>query len=565
MDKRLLSLGLLLCIWTTAGAQETFLQQGSDEYHLLERLEARSGALSDELFLSTQPVSRRDAVHFLQGEKSASYDGAASAIDVYNMNRSLSISGEWVAPNGDGAADSRYSLWNTIYRKQPDFINVNREGFFLVANPVLSFQAGFDRDKPRQFVYNSTQGVELRGRIKDWAGFYFYIANNYDEPPTYVTDWIEKWGAIPGAGHFNRSGNGYQYLQIRGYVNVPLIRDHVSLSLGYDRHFIGDGIRSLFLSDFSEGAAFARINTRIWKLNYQNLYLMLKPQSRAGEPATTGHKYATAHYLSLNVTRWLNIGLFETVTFSRGDHFEFGYLNPIIFYRAVERGMGSPDKVALGFNTKAIVLKHLSLYGQLLINEFTTGELFSGKGYWANKWGIQAGAKYFDAFTISNLDLQGEVNVVRPYTYQHYSSIDGNSIANATHYNQPLAHPLGAGFAEVIGNVYYQPMPRLSINARAMYYQQGVDTNGSNNGSNIFLDYNTRPAEYGVKLINGPKADCMLFSLNASYEFRPRLYIDIGGTYRKYKVENNILPEQSSLFLTAGVRLNLAKKDYTQF
>lgn len=564
MDKRLLSLGLSLCIWTAATAQETYLQSGSDEYHLLERLEARSGVLSNDLFLSAQPVSRKDAVQFLQEEKSAGYDGSGTDVDAYNINRAISISGEWARPNGDGAIDSRKSLWNTIYRKQPDFINVNRNGFFLVANPVLSFQAGFDRDKTRKFLYSSTQGVEFRGRIKDWVGFYFYVTNNYEEPPTYVEDYINKWGAIPGAGHFNRSGNGYQYLQIRGYADVPLIRDHISLTLGYDRHFIGDGIRSLFLSDFAEGAAFARINTRIWKLNYQNLYLVLKPQSFAGDPSTRGHKYATAHYLSMNVTRWLNIGLFETVTFSR-DHFEFGYLNPIIFYRAVERSMGSPDKVAIGFNAKAIVLKHLSLYGQFLINEFTTKELFSNHGYWANKWGVQAGFKYFDAFTIGNLDLQGEVNVVRPYTYQHYTSLEGNSIANYTHYNQPMAHPLGAGFAEVIGNVYYQPMPRLSINARAMYYRQGVDTNGSNNGNNIFLDYNTRPADYGVKLINGPKANGVILSLNASYELRPRLYFDIGGTYRRYKVEQDLVPGQSNLFLTAGLRLNLARKDYTQF
>ena len=565
MSKRLLCLGLSVMLSGFAAAQETFLQSGTDEYHLLQRLETRSGALSDELFLNTQPVSRKDAVLFLREEQSNTNTAALSNIDYYNINRALSISGEWMPPNGDGAIDSKHSLFQTIYRKQPDFININRDGFFLAANPVLSFEGLYERDQPRTFLFNTTQGAEIRGRVNDWVGFYVYLANNYEEPPSYVNDWINKWGAIPGAGHFNRSNNGYQYLQARGYVNVPLIKDHISLSLGYDRHFIGDGYRSLFLSDFSDGAAFARINTRIWKLNYQNLYLVLKPQSFAGEQPTSGHKYATAHYLSLNVTRWLNVGLFETVTFSRGDHFEFGYLNPIILYRAIERGMGSPDKVSLGLSLKAITMRHLSLYSQVLINEFTTKELFSGKGYWANKWGLQFGAKYYDALGIRNLDLQAEVNVVRPYTYQHYASPNGNTMANNTHYNQPLAHPLGAGFAEVTGSIVYQPMPGLTINARAMYYKQGIDTGGSNYGSNIFLNYTTRPADYGVKLINGPEATCMLMSLNASYELRPRLYLDVAGTYRNYKVEGNILPEQNTLFFTAGLRLNLARKNYTRF
>jgi hypothetical protein len=561
MGKNLFLLVFGILVVHLSYAQDTYLPFGSDEYHLLNRLETRSGYLSNDLFLNTQPVSRKDAVRFLRAEKTNFYEAGWSNIDQYNINRALSISGEWMEPNGDGAADAKHPVFNAFYKKQTDLIHVNRNDIFLSVNPVLSFQGTYERDNPRNALWNTTQGAEIRGRIKDRVGFYFFLTNNYEEPVSYARDWINKWGAIPGAGKYNFSGNGYQYLQVRGYANVSLIKDHISLTLGYDKHFIGDGYRSLFLSDFSEGAAFASINTKIWKLNYQNLYMVLKPQTSAPQ----GNKYATAHYLSLNVTRWLNVGLFETVTFSREGHYEFGYLNPIIFYRAVERGMGSPDKVALGFNLKAIVLKHLSLYSQLLINEFSTSEIFSGKGYWANKWGVQAGAKYYDAFGISNLDLQAEVNVVRPYTYQHYTSLSDTAISNGTHYNQPMAHPLGAGFAELLVMARYQPLPRLAIDAKAMYYKQGIDTNGSNNGSNIFLDYNTRPGNYGVELINGPDASCMLFSLNASYELRPRLYFDIGGTYRKYSVEQNLLPENSTLYFSAGLRLNLARKDYTQF
>lgn len=563
---RYLFLLLFFCLLLKESqGQETYIPFGSDEYHLLDRLETRSGNLSNDLFLNTQPVSRKRSTEYLSAIKSNAYNSGLSNVDFYNINRAVSISGEWIKPNGNGAVTSRKSLFNTFYTRQPDFIHVQKNGFFLVVNPVLGIQGSVEKNNGRSVLLNTTQGAEIRGQVSDKAGFYFYAANNYEEPVSYVDSWINRFHAIPGAGKYNRSGNGYQYLKIRGYVDAPLVKDHVSLTLGYDQHFIGDGYRSLFLSDFAEGAAFARIHTRIWKLNYQNLYLMLTPQSLPGELKAAGHKYATAHYLSLNVTRWLNIGFFETVTFARDGHFEFGYLNPVIFYRAIERSFGSPDKVALGFSGKAIAFKHVNLYTQILINEFTSRELFSGKGYWANKWGVQFGAKYFDAFGLSNLDLQGEVNVVRPYTYQHYEGENGNTIANNTTYNQTLAHPLGAGFAELTGFVGYQPLPRLSINAKAMYYLQGIDTGNSNNGSDILKNYNTRGSDYGVKLINGPRADCLLFSLNASYEIRPRLYVDLSGTYRNYKVENNILPEQNTLFFTAGLRLNLAKRDYTRF
>jgi hypothetical protein len=54
--------------------------------------------------------------------------------------------------------------------------------------------------------------------------------------------------------------------------------------------------------------------------------------------------------LSINATKWLNIGLFEGVIFGRKDHFEFQYLNPIIFYRHIEGAIGSPDNALAGLD-----------------------------------------------------------------------------------------------------------------------------------------------------------------------------------------------------------------------
>src|SRR5690606_20147629 len=174
--------------------------------------------------------------------------------------------------------------------------------------------------------------------------------------------------------------DSYRYWRFRGQADLALIPRYVSLQAGYDRHFLGDGIRSLFLSDFSEAALFAGLRTQIWKLQYRNLYLRLQPQFFGGQrPA--GYKYATIHHLSVNVFPWLNIGVYESVVFARRGAFEIGYLNPVIFYRALERSMGSPDKVTLGLNAKAVVLRTIQVYGQFMLNEFTAREFFGGNGY----------------------------------------------------------------------------------------------------------------------------------------------------------------------------------------
>ncbi len=552
---------LLLLPAFAAQAQVTYLPLGSEEQYLLDRMETRSGTLSDSLFLGSQPVSRREAVDFLSGQKADGYQMRWSNVDHFNINRALSISSEWAPAT---AADYTNKA-NGFYKNPANLLQSDKRDFFIAANPVLSFQAAFAPEEERRFLLHTTQGAEVRGRIMDKVGFYASLTHNYEEPPAFTRDYINEWEAIPGAGKYHRSGNGYTYFQPTFNVDIPLVANHINLTLGYDKHFIGDGYRSLFLSDFAANAAFVRIRTRIWKLNYQNLYLKLEPQWFAGEPRGIGQKYATIHHLSMNVSHWLNVGVYESVTFSRDGHFEFGYMNPIIFYRAIERSMGSPDKVSIGLNAKALLAKRFNLYTQILINEFSSKRLFDGSGYWANKWGIQLGAKYFDAFSLSNLDIMAEMNIVRPYTYQHTFRTEGISLANFSHYNQPLAHPLGAGFAEFIGRVRYQPLPRLTLDGKVIYYMQGRDTAGTNFGSNIFRSYSTRYRSEGVGLIHGPESKCLLAGLQISYECWPRLFLDVGADYRNKQTAAAILPEENSLYIYTGVRLNIARRDYLRY
>lgn len=224
--------------------------------------------------------------------------------------------------------------------------------------------------------------------------------------------------------------------------------------------------------------------------------------------------------------------------------------------------MGSPDKVTLGLNAKAVVLRTIQVYGQFMLNEFTAREFFGGNGYWANKWGLQTGIKYYDVLTVPNLDVQAELNMVRPYAYTHNAKTpqDRITLGNFTHYNQPLAHPLGAGFVELIGRISYRPLPKLLLDGRAMYYQQGTDTGTANFGNDIFKDYNSRSSHYGVHMVHGPLKDVLMLNLSASYELKPRLYVELAAGYRSEIQEVQPGHKQASTFFQAGFRLNLERR-----
>jgi hypothetical protein len=180
-------------------------------------------------------------------------------------------------------------------------------------------------------------------------------------------------------------------------------------------------------------------------------------------------KYFAFHHLSINIGKKLNIGVFESVVFSDSSSFEWSYLNPIIFYRAIEQQFGSSDNVILGADFKWNAFKGFSVYGQFVLDEFVLDNIKEGNGWWANKFAIQAGLKYYDAFGVSNLDLQAETNIVRPYTYSHNPIVTANNgipYGSYTNYMQPIAHPLGANFNEVIGILRYQPLPRLNVTGK---------------------------------------------------------------------------------------------------
>ncbi|WP_276133358.1 hypothetical protein [Polluticoccus soli] len=543
----------------TTSAQTTYLPTGTEDYNLLDRLETRSGELSPDLFLSVKPVSRKYMVRFLEKQQE-NQELSLSNLDRYNIRHAISVSGEW-AKDENGAIDSKRPWFNNrLYKKQPDLVYVKTKDFFLSANPVLTASGIHEINNPDGMLFTSNRGLEARGWICKKLGFYTYFTDNQEQAPSYVADWVDTFRAVPGADFFTRHGNTYDYLLAKGYLDFSVIKEHINITFGYDKNNYGDGMRSLFLSDFGANYAFLRLNTRIWKLNYQNLYMELTPQLTNSINQQLPHKYATMHYLSVNATKWLNLGLFEGVIFHRVNRYEFGYMVPIILYRQVERALGSPDNVVLGINAKALAAKHLQFYGQLFLDEFTSKELAAGDGYWANKFGIQFGGKYFDAFGVNNLDVQGEINMVRPFTYAHF-----DSIANYTHYNQPLAHPLGASFAEITGIVRYQPVRNLYLSLKGMYYEKGADTASSNFGNNIFKDYDTRtPAidgdvSHGYDLISGVKTKCALVSLNGSYELKENLFIDLGFTHRTY---SGTAATTSTSYIQAGIRLNFVKRDY---
>ncbi len=544
-----------------ASAQSSYLDQGDKSYQLIDRLEIKQQTNPDINFSTLKPFSRKYAVQ--QAEALNINDTSAKArlnarasltkIDQYNVNSLLMNNSEWVTGSKAGFLSKKPFL-KSLYTTQPNFFEVNVKDFFLAVNPVLQIQLGSE-DK----MFLNSRGVTARGLIAKKIGFVTSITDNQERGPLFFQQQVKGFRAVPGNGFYKSfKTTGVDYFDARGYIAFSAVKNYVDIQFGYDKNFIGNGYRSLFLSDWGNSYLFLKLNTKIWKFNYQNLFMELTPTyDKTLGDVLLDKKYAAMHHLSMNVTKWLNVGLFEGIIFGRKNRYDFQYLNPIIFLRHIEGTLGSPDNALAGLDFKINAAHKLQFYGQFLLDEFNLGKIKEAKGWWANKWGLQTGVKYIDAFNIKNLDIQVESNRVRPFTYSH-----GDSIANYTHYNQPLAHPLGANFQEFIGIVKYQPVAKLYVNAKLIYYQQGLDSTGYNSGSNIFRTNTDRYGiEEGYKIAGGRKATCLNGIFQVSYEFRQNLYFDLSLQHRRYKIEN-VAAQNNVTIISAGIRLNVFRREY---
>jgi hypothetical protein len=431
--------------------------------------------------------------------------------------------------------------------------------FDLIVNPVIQFMVSKEKNNDQRLFLN-TRGLYVRGKIANKLGYYAYLTDNQERDPLYVQQWINDRKSVPGNGFYKtfKAAGGVDYFDAEGYFTFKAAK-YIDVTFGYDRNFIGNGYRSLFLSDFGSPNLFLKLNTRIWKINYQNLFMELQSATIPGGDKLIPKKYAAIHHLDIALNKWLNMGLYEAVIFGRKDHFDFGYLNPIIFYRSIEQQNGSFDNSLAGLDLKANVAKRFQFYGQFLLDEFVLSEIKKNRGSWVNKWGIQLGGKYIDAFNIKNLDLQFEMNRVRPFTYSH-----GDSVANFTHYNQPMAHPLGANFQELIGIARYQPASKWLIEGKLIWYMQGRDSNNVSYGSNIFLPNGApyRTSDFGFSIGSGWKTDVTYASLLVSYELRENLFLEFNGVYRKQQTKTPPITSGNTSIVSFGIRWNMQRREF---
>ena len=449
-------------------------------------------------------------------------------------------------------------------------VQLQSKDYWFTIDPIFDLQVGKDTDADFSTTFNNTRGFYVQGGLCNKFSFSASVYESQGRFAQYFNQYAESLKAfgpdpaiIPGRGIAKGfKDDAYDYPVAEAYLSYTPT-SFLNIQFGHGKNFIGDGYRSLFLSDVASPSPFLKLSANFWKIKYTNTWMWLKdvrPEVTVDGAFLT--KYMANHYLSWNVSKRFNLGLFESVVWTNSNErgFDINYLNPIIFYRAIEfeTGQGSGNAI-VGASAKYKWNDNINIYSQFILDEFSLNDIKGGEKSWKNKFGYQIGAKYYNAFKVDNLMFQLEYNRVRPYTYSH-----NTIVLNYGHNNQSMAHLWGSNFSEaiIIGRYHYK---RWFADAKFVIGVRGLDFNdGTDNfsyGGDIFRDYNDRPFDTGVEVAQGLKANVFHAELQTGYLINPatnlKLFVNI--SYRNFNPEaKNINTfKNSTIWFNIGLKTDL--------
>jgi hypothetical protein len=506
-------------------------------------------------FASAQPVIYQHNQFFAQDVERQ----AASLQHQYNASIKPFINGiNYNQQELDSASRQRYQ--NKLYKniwlrkiKQESLLLVDSPDFKLSLDPLFYFEAGRDQKYNDSSYYTNTRGVLIRGSIGSKFAFESTFLENQAVLPDYLSQFVRTWEVVPGQGRVKKfKTNGFDFANASGVISYRPNK-FFNLMAGTGKLFVGNGYRSLLLSDNAFNYPYLKINFHTNKFSYTAVWASLQSIKNGrfvfnplSEPIFTKRAY-TFQYFSFRPIKRIELSMFQGLMWRAQQPgntlFDYNILNPVILAHAAQFGTDSANNVVLGANLNIKITSSLNFYGQFMADDFKQ-----------TKTGFQAGLKYFDSGGIKNLYTQLEYNSVSAYSYAF-----GNAFQSFSHYNQPLAHPLGANFNEIVGIANYR-WRDLFISGKINLIQYGKDSTGYYAGNVIINNYAPADIQQNTMQL---KATTQLIDVKLGYLINrtSNLNIALGAMLRNSELAGRSL-QTNYVYLSIGTSITNKYYDF---
>jgi hypothetical protein len=432
-------------------------------------------------------------------------------------------------------------LWRKLLFE--DFISVEKKQFKLFINPLFYLQKSHSGDSLNYFI--NTRGIEIKGDVGNKLSYYSSFRENQAKYPIYISEWADNRLVIPGQGAYKTSTDKpdvYDFSMAAAYVSYSPI-NQLNIQIGQDKHFIGEGFRSMLISDNAFNYPFLRLSYAQKNIKYTTLWTEFRDFDNTYYDYHT-KKHAAFNYLSFCIKNRIELGIFEGIIYRTTDtaeyinSFQADFFIPFPALRSFVNTFQSDHNLLIGLNTKIKLSDHLQLYGQFVLDDPNR-----------KKSSFQTGLKIFDLFHSifedHQLFIQSEYNFAKPRSYAHNSI----KFLSWSHYNQELSHPAGGDFTEFVNKINYS-----FHNLRLHYLFIYLVKNNKQSYSDIFI---TDQDSY----IAAPlKEKILMHSVDLAYTINIRTGLQVFIAYDFRKTESELI--KSEKFLSFGLRTSLANFSY---
>ena len=418
-------------------------------------------------------------------------------------------------------------IWNE------HLLEVEEDDFYFYADFLPDFQIGRDFASGGKTTWLNSRGFQAGGSVMNRFFFYTSGYENQGVFPEYVDEFINTNRVVPGQmyGKIGKETQDWTYVSA---ILAYKPSEALTFSLAYDKNFIGDGYRSMLLSDISSNSTSFKFNGTFSDINVTSIWsYMLDPREARNEDfrrSRSQRKYGAFQYVDWNVSNRFSLGIFHSLiwanrladrTLVNADEEPIG---------DVATGDGASSTMQVGLNSKFKALPNATVYGQILLNR---------------EMAAQLGIRGFDALGIKNLNFLAEFNYAQPYAYT-----SDDPLSNYSNYGQPLAHPFGANFNELVGILNYS-YQKFDFSLQGNYGHYG------SRGKNIFIAAGSTMDQAVPELTSN-----LLFAdARVAYLINPKynLRLEAGTSLRR---ETNDVQTRSSGMITLGLRASFRNLYY---
>lgn len=448
-----------------------------------------------------------------------------------------------------------YNLTETLFKKH--LFEAKGANYFITISPVLDLAKGKDFDDTNvRTLFQNTRGFLIEGDLLKNFSFSTALFENQGRYSKYETSYYSSIGelypnqgtgvyttqnaVVPGGARTKPfKGDGFDYAYAVGNIVYKPHRS-ILLSAGNTSQFIGDGYRSLLLSDNSVPAPFIRGVFKIsekWQFNYfrmRLMNLMRKPVSSSVE-AYYESKAFSANYITFLPSKKISISLFEGVIWSKGDSITSHkahplYYNPIPFVANLALTDQEIYSV-IGLNLSYSLTPGHRFYGQFALGNLNSKQL-----------AYQIGYRGYNYFGLKNFMLQLEYNNV---SKDMYSS--NNSRLNFSHYNLPLAAVKGNSFQEILLRSNYE-WKRIYFDLKTIVY--------------FVKDYSSVDLLPVTKTVPLETGAILLQQIELGYRFNKKMNLTIFGNWQFRSEMLSVFQTTNQVFIGLRTGINNRYNDF---